>query len=159
MSLENKVKEIQNRFDEIPSEEIVQTLIQIKDQFQSQITQEYLQGKLNVISAATKLSEKSLILWPNELNAETILAAISFEILLMFLLKSKVLFSDVSKNEENGFMIVFLDISLFDISLFDISLFDISFSVPLNKLYLHTGQRVSCLNHSSKESVLNTCPQ
>ena len=50
MSLEIKVKQILKNFEEITSKDILELLNQIKNQFQSQITQDYLEGKLKAIS-------------------------------------------------------------------------------------------------------------
>lgn len=50
MSLEIKIKQILENFEEIPSKEILEILNQIQNKFQSQITQDYLKGKLKAIS-------------------------------------------------------------------------------------------------------------
>jgi len=49
MSLEIKVKQISENFEETSSEYILKLLNQIQNQFQSQITQDYLKGKLKAI--------------------------------------------------------------------------------------------------------------
>ena len=58
MSLEIKLKQILEKFDETPSEEILELLSQIQTQFQSQITQDYLKGKLETVSKTPDESEK-----------------------------------------------------------------------------------------------------
>lgn len=50
MSLEFKSKQILQNFEKIPSIDIIEVLHQIKNQFQSTITKDYLEGKLNSIS-------------------------------------------------------------------------------------------------------------
>ena len=58
MSLEIKLKQILEKFDETPSEEILELLSQIQTQFQSQITQDYLKGKLETVSNTSDEVEK-----------------------------------------------------------------------------------------------------
>jgi len=58
MSLENKVRQILENFDEIPSKEILEILNQIQKQFQSTVTQDYLKGKLKTISNTLDENEK-----------------------------------------------------------------------------------------------------
>jgi uncharacterized protein YktA (UPF0223 family) len=58
MSFEIKVKHILKKFEEIPSEEILEMLNQIQNQFQSQITRDYLKGKLKTISDTIDEKEK-----------------------------------------------------------------------------------------------------
>lgn len=58
LSLEVKVKKILEQFEETPSKEILTTLNQIQIQFQSQITREYLKGKLKAISESSYEDEK-----------------------------------------------------------------------------------------------------
>ncbi len=58
MSLEIKVKQISENFEEISSEYILKLLNQIQNQFQSQITQDYLKGKLKAISNTPDEDEK-----------------------------------------------------------------------------------------------------
>ncbi len=53
LSLEIKVKQISENFEETSSEDILKLLNQIQNQFQSQITKDYLEGKLKAISNAT----------------------------------------------------------------------------------------------------------
>ena len=50
MSLEIKVKHILENFDESSSADVLEILNQIQSKFQSQITQDYLTGKLKTIS-------------------------------------------------------------------------------------------------------------
>ena len=56
--MEVKVKQILKNFEETSSEEILEILNQIQIKFQSQITRNYLKGKLVVISDITSESEK-----------------------------------------------------------------------------------------------------
>ena len=58
MSLEIKIKQILENFDEIHSQKILELLNQFLPQFQSPITQDYLKGKLKVISNIADESEK-----------------------------------------------------------------------------------------------------
>ena len=58
MSLEIKVKQILENFDESPSADILEILNQIQSKFQSQITQDYLTGKLKTISDTLDETEK-----------------------------------------------------------------------------------------------------
>ena len=58
MSLEVKVKQILKNFEETSSEEILEILNQIQIKLQSQITRNYLKGKLMVISDTPNESEK-----------------------------------------------------------------------------------------------------
>ncbi len=58
MSFEIKVKHILENFEETPSKEILEILNQIQNQFQSQITQDYLKGKLKAISDTIDEKEK-----------------------------------------------------------------------------------------------------
>ncbi len=58
MSLEIKVKQILENFEEIPSKEILEILNQIQNQFQSLITQDYLKEKLKPISDIIDEKEK-----------------------------------------------------------------------------------------------------
>ena len=61
MSLEIKVKRILENFDAIPSQEILELLNQFLPQFQSPITQDYLKGKLKVISNIAEEGEKKIL--------------------------------------------------------------------------------------------------
>jgi len=58
MSIEIKVKQILENFDESSSADILEILNQIQSKFQSQITQDYLTGKLKTISDTLDESEK-----------------------------------------------------------------------------------------------------
>jgi SOS response regulatory protein OraA/RecX len=58
MTLENKVKQILDNFEAISSKDILEILNQIQNQFQSQITQDYLKGKLKAISYTADEAEK-----------------------------------------------------------------------------------------------------
>jgi len=49
MSLQIKAKQILDNFEQTPSVEILDVLNQILENFQSQITQNYLKGKLKTI--------------------------------------------------------------------------------------------------------------
>ena len=56
MSLEIKTKHIIENFDKVSSREFLEVLNQIKETFQSQITKEYLEGKLDAVS---KISDEN----------------------------------------------------------------------------------------------------
>ena len=58
MSLEVKAKQILKNFEESSSEDILEFLNQIQNKFKSQITQNYLKGKLETISNTPVESEK-----------------------------------------------------------------------------------------------------
>ena len=58
MSLEIKIKQILENFDEKSSPEILELLNRILTQFQSPVTQDYLKEKLKVISNITDEDEK-----------------------------------------------------------------------------------------------------
>lgn len=58
MSLEVKVKQILKNFEETSSEDILEILNQIQIKFQTQITRNYLKGKLVIISDTPDESEK-----------------------------------------------------------------------------------------------------
>ena len=58
MSLEIKIKQILENFEEKSSQEILELLNQILITFQSPITQDYLKGKLKVISNIPDEDEK-----------------------------------------------------------------------------------------------------
>lgn len=58
MSLETKTRQILNNFDQSSSEEFLNLLNQIQDSFKSQITKDYLKGKMDVISGTTDETEK-----------------------------------------------------------------------------------------------------
>ena len=58
MSLEVKTKQILKNFEESSSEDILEFLNQIQNKFKSQITRNYLKGKLVTISNTPVESEK-----------------------------------------------------------------------------------------------------
>ena len=58
MSLEIKVKNIMNNFDEVSSEEFLEILNQIMLEFKSNLTVEYLKGKIQKIVEISSESEK-----------------------------------------------------------------------------------------------------
>ena len=58
MSLEVKAKQILKNFEESSSEDILEFLNQIQNKFKSQITRNYLKGKLVTISNTPVESEK-----------------------------------------------------------------------------------------------------
>lgn len=61
MSLENKAKQISNNFEQIHSNEIIEVLSKILNQFQSTITKDYLQGKLKTISNIKNEEERKIL--------------------------------------------------------------------------------------------------
>jgi hypothetical protein len=58
MSLQIKAKQILDNFEQTPSIEILDVLNQILENFQSQITQNYLKGKLKTISDTSDEDQK-----------------------------------------------------------------------------------------------------
>ncbi|CAD6518308.1 conserved hypothetical protein [metagenome] len=58
MSLKDKVVNIQNNFDNIPPEQIVEILTQIQSSLKSEITQNYLNGKIQSILGTNDVTEK-----------------------------------------------------------------------------------------------------
>jgi len=58
MSLEIKVKNIVNNFDEVSSDEFLEILNQIMLEFKSNLTVEYLKGKIQKIVEISSESEK-----------------------------------------------------------------------------------------------------
>ena len=58
MSLEQQIQAILNNFENTPSEKILEIMNQIKPQFKSELTSEYLQGKIQKISEISDESEK-----------------------------------------------------------------------------------------------------
>ena len=58
MNLETKTKEILNNFDNVSSLEILDLLNQIQNSFKSEITRDYLKGKLDSVSGASNEDEK-----------------------------------------------------------------------------------------------------
>ena len=61
MSLQIKAKQILENFEQTSSEEIMGVLNQILKNFQSQITQNYLKGKLKTISDTSDEGQKKKI--------------------------------------------------------------------------------------------------
>ena len=58
MSLEEQTKSILNNYDDASSEKILEVLKKINPLFQSELTVEYLQGKLKKISVLDDEAEK-----------------------------------------------------------------------------------------------------
>jgi len=58
MSLETKARQILNDFDGSTSTEFLDLLNQIQDSFKSQITRDYLKGKMDAISDVDSEAEK-----------------------------------------------------------------------------------------------------
>jgi hypothetical protein len=58
MSLQDKVKQILSDFDNIPSDEILDVLTQIRPHLKSDITQNYLQGKIQAALGINDDGEK-----------------------------------------------------------------------------------------------------
>ena len=58
MSLEIKVKNIMNNFDKVSSDEFLEILNQIMLEFKSNLTVEYLKGKIQKIVEISSESEK-----------------------------------------------------------------------------------------------------
>jgi len=58
MSLQIKAKQILDNFEQTPSEDILDILNKILENFQSQITQNYLKGKLKTISDTSDEDQK-----------------------------------------------------------------------------------------------------
>ena len=58
MSLQIKAKQILDNFEQTPSEDILDILNKILENFQSQITQNYLKGKLKTISDTSDEEQK-----------------------------------------------------------------------------------------------------
>jgi hypothetical protein len=58
MSLQIKAKQILDNFEQTPSVKILDVLNQILENFQSQITQNYLKGKLKTISDTSDEDQK-----------------------------------------------------------------------------------------------------
>ncbi|MCV0411413.1 hypothetical protein [Nitrosarchaeum sp.] len=58
MSLQDQVKEILNNFDNVSSDKIIDILNQIQPHLKSEITQDYLKGKINGILGMTDEAEK-----------------------------------------------------------------------------------------------------
>ena len=58
MNLETETRQILDKFEESTSSEVIDLLNQIQTSFKSQITRDYLKGKLDSISSATDETEK-----------------------------------------------------------------------------------------------------
>ena len=58
MSLEEKIKQIRNDVNAAPSEQILEIIEQIQPQFRSELTSEYLQGKIKKIMDVSDTVEK-----------------------------------------------------------------------------------------------------
>lgn len=58
MSLEDEVQIVYENFHTVPSEKIIEILNKIKPLFKSQLTQDYLSGKLDAITKITEENEK-----------------------------------------------------------------------------------------------------
>lgn len=58
MSLEEQTQQILNDFENTPSKKIVQILDEIKNHFKSNLTREYLQGKIQAITDTPDETEK-----------------------------------------------------------------------------------------------------
>lgn len=58
MSLQDEVKQILNDFDNVSSDKIIDVLIQIQPHLKSNITQNYLQGKIQAILGINDGAEK-----------------------------------------------------------------------------------------------------
>ncbi len=58
MTLETETRQILNNFEETTSSKIIDLLNQIQTSFKSQITRDYLKGKLESISSTTDEAEK-----------------------------------------------------------------------------------------------------
>jgi len=61
MSLKNRAKQILNNFEQIHSNEIIEVLSKIQNQFQNTITKDYLKGKLKSISAIENEEERKIL--------------------------------------------------------------------------------------------------
>lgn len=58
MTLQDQVKEILNDFDNVAPDKIIEILNQIQPHLKSEITQDYLKGKINGVSGMTDEAEK-----------------------------------------------------------------------------------------------------
>lgn len=58
MSLEEKTKHANENFEELSSDQLIVILKEIQPHFKSQITQDYLSGKIDGISKASEENEK-----------------------------------------------------------------------------------------------------
>lgn len=58
MLLQDQAKEILNNFDNVSSDKIIEILNQIQPHLKSEITQDYLKGKINGVLGMTDEAEK-----------------------------------------------------------------------------------------------------
>lgn len=58
MSLEDDIKQIQENFENVSSTNFLEVVKQIQERFQSNLTKEYLGGKLKTINETSGESEK-----------------------------------------------------------------------------------------------------
>jgi len=58
MSLQDKSKQILNNFDNVSSDKILEILNQIQPHLKSEITRDYLKGKINGVLGMTDEAEK-----------------------------------------------------------------------------------------------------
>ena len=61
MSLKEQASQILNNFENTQSDKIIQTLDEIKNQLKSQLTKDYLQGKIDALNNAKTESEKKVL--------------------------------------------------------------------------------------------------
>ena len=61
MYLESQIKHIKENFGDDSSTEFVEVLNQIQEKFKNNITQKYLQGKLEVINQTNSEEEKKIM--------------------------------------------------------------------------------------------------
>jgi len=61
MSLKEQASQILNDFENTQSDKIVQTLDEIKNQLKSQLTKDYLQGKIDALNNAKTEPEKKAL--------------------------------------------------------------------------------------------------
>ena len=61
MSLKKQANEILNHFENTPSEKIIPVLDEIKSHFKSELTKDYLQGKINSLKDAKTEPEKKAL--------------------------------------------------------------------------------------------------
>ena len=61
MSLQNDIFEIQNSFDSVSSDKFLEVLTKIKPELKSQLTSEYLQGKIDKVKSEPNEAEKKKI--------------------------------------------------------------------------------------------------
>lgn len=61
MSLEKQINQILNNFDNVESTRIIELLTLIQPHLKSEITQEYLRGKIQAVSDSSSETEKKKI--------------------------------------------------------------------------------------------------